>query len=619
MSFMEDLAYAFSDLELTIEELADVLEQGFSNLTLGLAPPMIDQVLVGSIDRSRHPDIQAAIILGFNDGVFPHRPGEDAILNDDDRTLLTDQGLSVAPPVRDRVLDEALLVYVAMTRASDALVVTYATADNDGKALQPSPYVSAFQAACPGLTATTIGDPTRLRETWDVLSSGDLAERVLMEFRTRPGIEQDNKALRGRWNALYDGVRSGLAEDAALRWAMTSLHEQRDAKMSPTSVKRLIPGSLQTSVSRLETYATCPFQYFARYGLKLRERAEAPLAPVDVGRVHHAILEDFVHTLSQGQGRFAQLSDTELLGHLHKSCGRIATRLPAEGVMSDARNAYLLRRSASYLARVLRGQRRVSQAGTARPRAAELPFGFDKPDSLPALELTTPAGRHILLRGYIDRVDLAELGDELLGIVIDYKRTRDKHLELDEVHHGLSLQLLAYLLVLAEHGVALTGRRIRPIAGLYVSLASKYNQVDHPELVSPREQRTGATFRPRGVMLADAFDALDNSTESGWSDDYSFYRKKDGRPGHIDSSDAAGGESFNALLDHTRAKLAALADGILSGDIAVNPYRLGTFSPCSWCPMDSVCRFEMGISDVRFLETLKRSDVFKRLTGEIDS
>ena len=62
------------------------------------------------------------------------------------------------------------------------------------------------------------------------------------------------------------------------------------------------------------------------------------------------------------------------------------------------------------------------------------------------------------LRGYIDRVDLAELADELLGIVIDYKRTRQKRLKLDEVYHGLSLQLLGYLLVLAEHGATLAKR-----------------------------------------------------------------------------------------------------------------------------------------------------------------
>ena len=70
----------------------------------------------------------------------------------------------------------------------------------------------------------------------------------------------------------------------------------------------------------------------------------------------NAILEDVVSTLSKCKGGFAQLTEAELLENLHESCGRIATRLGSEGVMSDARNAYMLRRSASYLARILRSR-----------------------------------------------------------------------------------------------------------------------------------------------------------------------------------------------------------------------------------------------------------------------
>ena len=54
---------------------------------------------------------------------------------------------------------------------------------------------------------------------------------------------------------------------------------------------------------------------------------------------------------------------------------------------------------------------------------------------------------------------------------------------------------------------------------------------------------------------------------------------------------------------------------MLDGDVGVRPYRLGTLSPCSWCGMAAVCRFEMGLCDVRFLDSLKRSEVFDLLAG----
>lgn len=230
ISFLDDLAFAFADVTLTTAELADVLDAGLSGLTLGLVPPMVDQVLVGSIERSRHPDIKAAVIVGFNDGVFPKQLTEDAILNDDDRAMLIGAGVRVGPGTRERVLDESLLVYVALTRASEGLVVTHATADSGGKSLRPSPYLDALCAACPGLAPVPIGDPSRVRDTWDILSPRDLTGRLAMEFRMRPRPGDDDRSLRGRFNELYDAVRAGMAEDGASRRAMASLDESNDVR-----------------------------------------------------------------------------------------------------------------------------------------------------------------------------------------------------------------------------------------------------------------------------------------------------------------------------------------------------------------------------------------------------
>lgn len=632
MSFLDDLAFAFSDVTLTIHEFTDALEAGLSGLTLGLVPPMVDQVLVGSIERSRHPDIKAAVVLGFNDGVFPKRPAEDSILNDDDRTALLATGVRIAAPSRERVFDESLLVYIALTRASESLVVTYATADDEGKTLRPSPLVAALRAACPGLTANVVSDPARSRSMWDVISTSDLRRRLTMEFRSRPPLTTDDTDVRGRWDELYDGVRGSLSEDARSHRALASLGEREEARISRAAIERLFAGQqnprglkptarLRTSVSQLETYAACPFQYFAKHVLKLQERAEATVKPVDIGQVHHGILEDFIGVLSSRGMGLDQLSGGDLLVGLRESCERLAARLPAGGALSNARDAYLYRRSARHLVRVIQAQRRVAGSGSARPRRVELPFGFDDLGGLPALELSTPAGRRVLVRGFIDRVDLAELGDDLLGVVIDYKDTRNKRLEMSKVYHGLSLQLLAYLLVLAERGQTLVGRPIQPIGALFVSLASKYQKVDHPaDQEESREAALEGSFRPRGILQADKFHALDRTFDGSRSVEYNFFRKKDGEIGHVDSTDATSGADFQNTLEHTRAKLGALADGILDGNVAVRPYRLGTQSPCTWCPMAAVCRFEMGICVTRFLDSLKRSEVFRRLAkGGLDA
>ena len=612
LSFLDDLAFALERMSLPPLELLAVLEAGLACFTLGLAPPMLDQVLVGSIERSRHPELRATVVLGFNDGVFPAIPSEDSILNDDDRDLLIGAGLTLRPPARRRVLDEALLCYVAFTRPRRALVVTYAAADDENKALRPSPYLAALRRALPGLEVQNISDPETTRDTWDLLVPADLAYRLASEFRVRPAQEQDQSEVRGRFNELYDQVRLSGTGTVSLPRVLVSLAAPPEAQITPAHAQVLLGGAPRLSVSQLESYAACPFQHFARYHLRLRERTLAPLEALDLGKVHHAVLEEFFNTLDARHAAFDELNDVELAAGLNDSCTRVAERLAGSGPLAGTRDAYALRGSAGALARVLAGQQSIAQAGRARPRFMELPFGFDEREGLPALVLTTASNRRIRLCGFVDRVDLVELADGLLGIVVDYKRTRAKRLDLTYVYHGLSLQLLTYALVLAECGAELAGRQIRPIAALYVTLTSAYHPQAEPRPAGAESGQSPGLEKPRGLICSEDFAQLDAEGRTGWSQHYSFYRKSDGEPGFWNQSDAAGGAAFAGALAYVRRRLTELAEDVLDGRIGVRPYWLKRQSPCPWCPLARVCGFEAGAGEWRYLESLKRSEVLER-------
>jgi ATP-dependent helicase/nuclease subunit B len=613
-AFLNDFSLALGDETMNVAALCDVLSAGLSQLTLGLAPPMLDQVLVGSIERSRHPEIKVAIVMGFNEGLFPPAGSEDSILNDDDRKWLANRGVHVGVTRRQRVLDEPLLAYTALTRASRRVIATCAAADEEGQALRPSPFVAALKAAVPGLAMPFVDHVDRGRRPWSVHTSRDLAARLALEFRTRPPSARDDRPTRTLWNDLYEASRRAEGMGEGLRPALSALTYENAATLTPESVARWVAEPLRASVSRLETFAACPFQHFAKYGLRLEERELAELADVDVGTIHHAILEQFVERVAAQRQSLAEMDEAEVRSLLHASWEAVTASVTSGGPLSSARDAYVLRRSETELARVLSAQQRVARSGKFRPRRAEVKFGFDEPDSWPALEITTPKKRQVRLRGFIDRVDLAELADQMLGVVIDYKRTRDRRLDLSHVYHGLSLQLLGYLLVLAERGESLAGRPVQPVGAFYISLVETYTPVDHPDQAQTAEEQTGGTFAPRGVLSAEHIGALDSEfSGSGRSKLYNVYVKKDGTLGHADRTDAAGREEFAALLDYTRHQVGELADGILDGDVSVSPYRLRGFSPCSWCEYGSVCRFEFGTSRVRDLEPLSRTAVLARI------
>ena len=51
---------ALGDVRMSGRQFHDVLESALAEFTLGLVPATLDQVLVGSIERSRHPAVRAA-------------------------------------------------------------------------------------------------------------------------------------------------------------------------------------------------------------------------------------------------------------------------------------------------------------------------------------------------------------------------------------------------------------------------------------------------------------------------------------------------------------------------------------------------------------------------------
>ncbi|MCH7814358.1 MAG: PD-(D/E)XK nuclease family protein, partial [Planctomycetes bacterium] len=214
------------------------------------------------------------------------------------------------------------------------------------------------------------------------------------------------------------------------------------------------------------------------------------------------------------------------------------------------------------------------------------------------------------------RVDLAELADDMLGLAVDYKHYRQgKRLDLSEVYYGLSLQLLSYLLVLAQHGQSLAGRRVRPIGAFYVGLVPSYENLPHPDDYDEAKHSPLRVHRPRGLFDVQRIEDLDNDYDDRSSDIFAV-RTKDGTIQYANQSDASYSDDFDRVLEHTRYRLGQLADRIIDGDVAVAPYRLGRSSPCGWCSFGRVCGFEFGQPGLRFLDKLTRTQAFEMLTRD---
>lgn len=610
-ALLDDLVEALGDQEMDIARFGEVLLAGAGELTIGVPPANVDQVLVGTIDRSRHPELRAVFVLGFNDGMFPASPPDPPLLGDEEREALAAAGLRLLPARRDRLDEERTLAYITLTRPSDRLVISWSRADARGRAIYPSPFLPEIQRALPGLTIARLRDPMATRDLPPAIDTlDDLVAALADEFRSRPALADDpSPDLRARWNLLYSILREGCPHyHEFLTDRLGALVYTNSCVLSSDIVAALFPLPLRTSVSQIETWAQCPFRHFAAHALRLRPRDLADVTVLDLGSLYHRMLRLIIDDVRQALATDEELDDQRFDQLLSSVTDRLRAELTQRLAVFDSRHEYLLARAAIDLGRVLRVHREAWRRGRFRPHACELPFGRPE-DHLPALELTTPAGHTVHLTGRIDRVDIADLGEALLAAVVDYKRTANKSFDWVGLLEGYALQLLTYLLALREIGPQWLQRSVEPSGAFFCSLLMRTKTDSLDKLADPPEP----DLRPRGVFNEDHIRTYDNQTQQGRSPVVRAQWKQSGELGYRNRADHLPPETFRRLLTFAARRIGELCDELLAGNVTPRPYRLRNIMPCTHCEHRSVCRFEPGLDRPRRITPRRRDEVLQEI------
>ena len=343
-----------------------------------------DALLVASVMEVRGLTFDSVALLGLAEGDFPHAEQEDVLLRESDRALLAGRGLPLERRLRG---DEPALFYQAVTRARRRLLLCRPYLADDGQPWEPSPYWDAALGLFAGANVLHVRPADPLRD---------------------PASPQES--------AIPAPPPRSEAGD------LTALTERLAERFGPAQ---------PWSSSRLETYAKCPFYFWAAYGMRLEPR-ELPQIGFDVlilGSIYHLILERLYRRVPDG--------DPDRL--------RAELDGVAQEVYDSAPNDYgfrptpLWERQQEELTQVLCRtlEALIEIAGDYKPTAPELAFGLKGKQPLVLGE-----GRDLQLRGYIDRVDRAT--DGRLRI-IDYK-AGSTSISARDLTEGRRLQLPLYAL-----------------------------------------------------------------------------------------------------------------------------------------------------------------------------
>jgi ATP-dependent helicase/nuclease subunit B len=581
--WLENLELAFppGSAPLSLRDWLPIVEAGLSSLSIGVIPPALDQVLVGTVDRSRNPELQLALVLGLNEGVFPAPPVAPVLLTDRDRALLAALDTRLGSDPRAQIAHERYFAYIACTRSRARLVLTCAATGADGEPLHPSPILAHVQQLFPEVPLEKIPTTTDWREAEH---AEELLEPLLRDLAENP-------------ESLVALATLPTLAPVIARWRQLTASRAANT-LSSAAIAQLYGTELRASVSTLEQFAECPFKFFVAAGLRAEERKEFELDPRERGSFMHLLLDEFHHRVTRSGRRWRDISPAEAHA-LVATIGAELLALPAQRLLAadDARRftAHSLIASAQRLLGAL-----VSwMPGYGfDPTAVELGFGL-KESSLPAWRLDFADGKALLLRGRIDRVDLCRVPEtgETLAVVVDYKSSPRK-LEPLKVAHGLQLQLLSYLNVLqaqrnAAGSSSLFPSTLRPAGVFYVNLhRASASGGTRAEALAENDASRRAAYQHTGRFDFAQLNHFDRQTTGGPSGQFRYKINKDGQPAKR-GNEALPTVEFTALLAQVESSLRRLGADIFAGDIRVAPVRLSASQcACDRCEFRPICRFD---------------------------
>ncbi len=606
VDIFDELVEVFAGGTMPAEDFFAIINSAFSQLTLAFIPPTLDQVLIGSIERSRHPDLKAVFLIGATQRLFPAPLVSDSILSDDDRSSAESAGFQLAPALSQTLAERQYLAYIAFTRPSEFLCITYPSIDDKGGQVPRSQFIDNLESLFENLNAESIAnekiDIERIHTKTELADL--LCSRLGRDtFSLKTG---DNENL----GELLDDICSDEKFAELGSNVLSAINYDNCARLDNGVVAKLFGTQIQSSATRLSTFAACPFQYFARYTLRLEQRKEFKFEPLDLGAFYHNVLDVLLKTLNEQKKDFATIENEELLKILKEQTEQV---IQTDSFISNFRrrsphNAYIISSAVDVLEDCVLAVGQMVRAGIFRPTLSEVSFGRaqDALETLGKYQLALPDNRTVSLNGKIDRLDIADVDGENIALVFDYKR-KAQPFSWSKFYYSLDIQLPIYMLAVRKAA----GSKINNVAGaFYMPVEVSPEKTTLDEIPNTAEK---FAYKAKGIFDGELFHQLDNSDSNRF---YNFFvTKKGDQYGRKNTSGALEPADFEKVLKFAEKKIIESAGQILSGSIDVRPYRLGGKSPCSYCKYSSVCRFDWQINDYNPLISLGKKQVLEMMEG----
>ena len=574
IELLDQIDVIMGESGMDLAEFTDIYSAGLSDVEVGVIPPSVDGLSMGTMIRTRPRQMKAAVILGACEGVMPLSPQTEGLFSVDEKEYFKNKGFALGSLDDIKMDEENAAMYRMMARPSEKIYISWSMTDSEGRDTSPSPVIDSLRMLFPRIDADGLirkdiismgrGETLNAGEADRINTAGDGMRHLINRIKDANAPDGQDALTKAMLHWYADNRREEL--DTMLRAAA---YDNVQHPLGRAAAKELFcrrDGSLSLSASSIGNYIDCPFRYFIDRGLRPKEERTFASDARSVGDVYHECLMAVARQIMNAE----EIPDDDSLEELVTAAlDELSQNYMGGLFVSTGCEEYRMSRIREICASAAKAMAAQLSAGSVISASFEEPFG--RHAELEPVRISA-GDSEVYVEGKIDRADIMDIGGENRVRIIDYKTGSDK-LDLWKMRQGYKMQLMIYL-------ISATSGDLTPAGMFYFNIKDPIESINDKSVkqidtllgkdAADEFKLKGAFINEEGVLGAMPEKVLSSAKK------------------------AISREEYEEIRSDVIARIEETAEGILDGKIGINPLRVDKRLACGYCSYKSVCRRDRG-------------------------
>lgn len=565
IDILDSISSTLGDKEISFGELVKIIRSMVGRIKYSVPPQTLDTVIAASSRTARLNAPRIVFVIGANDGDFPNFVNVHGLFSETDKMKLAKSGLEISRPLSDLIASERLVVYKALSAASEKLYITYPLSDLSGQAKYQSQIIDSVIAM--------FGDEKMrltIKDTPPHFYAVTMHSAFYHYMQNRDPGSTESASL----NCV---LCSDDSYKSRISYVLSRSSYKHDFTIDSDVMQKLKSFTpLVISPSGLEEFNQCHFRFFCSRCLRLFTNEKIELDARAAGDLFHICFSSIM--ASRSKENFLKMSYDDLDREIGVCANKFREERMAGDFGKDSRSDLLFKKITERMTNVFMHTQQSLMASDFIPHAYELDLRSQRSVSMDF------GGKYRLsFGGVVDRADICEIGGEKYIRIVDYKSSR-KNITPAALGSGINLQMLLYLFSTTDKGGIYED--CHPAGVLYSPVQLQDFSPESCKINSFNSEMLNSSLKTSGLVLSDTkvLEAMEKGVEGNY---IPVKLKKSGEP--YANSSCISQEGIKQLREFSYKKLKEMAETLLEGNAEAVPLVMGGYIPCTNCNYVNIC------------------------------